>query len=73
VSWMTYSTNKVEIHLDAPDGPLFARSGPGVFSQKTDQWVRDGSTFYLQNVSMGLPLTSENTIAAVTVRQQNKG
>jgi 2-polyprenyl-3-methyl-5-hydroxy-6-metoxy-1,4-benzoquinol methylase len=73
VSWMTYSTNKVEIHLDAPDGLLFARSGPGLFSQKTGQWVRDGSTFYLQNVSMDLPLTSENTIAAVTVRQQNKG
>src|SRR5205814_8417591 len=29
VSWMTYATNRVEIHLDAPDGPLFARSGPG--------------------------------------------
>jgi 2-polyprenyl-3-methyl-5-hydroxy-6-metoxy-1,4-benzoquinol methylase len=73
VSWMTYSTNKVEVHLDAPDGPLFARSGPGVFSQKTGQWVRDGSRFYLQNVSTDLPLTSENTIAAVTVRQQNSG
>lgn len=73
VSWMTYSTSKVEVHLDAPDGPLFARSGPGVFSQKTGQWVRDGSTLYLQNVSMGLPLTSENTIAAVTLRQQNSG
>ena len=72
VSWMTYAINKVEVHLDAPDGPLFARSGPGIFSQETGQWVRDGSTFYLQNVSMGLPLTSENTIAAVTVRQQNK-
>jgi hypothetical protein len=70
---MTYAINKVEVHLDAPDGPLFARSGPGIFSQETGQWVRDGSTFYLQNVSMGLPLTSENTIAAVTVRQQNKG
>ena len=73
VSWMTYAINKVEVHLDAPDGPLFARSGPGIFSQETGQWVRDGSTFYLQNVSMGLALTSENTIAAVTVRQQNKG
>ncbi len=72
VSWMTYSTNKVEVHLDAPDGPLFARSGPGIFSQETGQWIRHGSTFYLQNVSMGLALTSENTIAAVTVRQQNK-
>lgn len=70
VSWMTYATNKVEIHLDAPDGPLFARSGPGIFSQETGQWVRDGTRFYLQNVSKGLPVTAENTIAVVTLRQQ---
>lgn len=68
LSWMTYATSRVEIHLDAPHGLLFARTGPGVFSQKTDQWVRDGMTFYLQNVSGGLPLTAENTIAMVTLR-----
>jgi hypothetical protein len=70
VSWMTYATDKVEIHLDAPDGPLFARSGPGIFSQKTGQWVCDGTKLYLQNVSRALPLTPENTIAAVTLKQQ---
>ena len=73
VSWMTYAINNVEVHLDAPDGPLFARRGPGIFSQETGEWVRDGTAFYLQNVSRGLPLTPENTIAVVTVRQQNKG
>ena len=67
VSWMTYATNRVEIHLDAPDGPLFARSGPGIFSQETGEWVRDGTTFYLQNVSRGLPLMAENTLAKVTL------
>ncbi len=55
VSWMTYATNKVEIHLDAPDGPLFARRGPGIFSQETGQWVREGTTFYLQNVPRVFP------------------
>jgi len=70
VSWMTYATSKVEVHLDAPEGPLFARSGPGIFSQETGQWVRDGTTFYLQNVSRGLPLTQENTIATVVLRRQ---
>jgi len=70
VSWMTYATNTVEIHLDAPDGLLFARSGPGIFSKETGEWIRDGTTFYLQNVSRGLALTAENTIAIVTVRQQ---
>jgi 2-polyprenyl-3-methyl-5-hydroxy-6-metoxy-1,4-benzoquinol methylase len=68
VSWMTYATNKVEVHVDAPDGPLFARSGPGIFSQETGEWVRDGTRLYLQNVSKGLPLTAENTIAMVRLK-----
>jgi 2-polyprenyl-3-methyl-5-hydroxy-6-metoxy-1,4-benzoquinol methylase len=68
VSWMTHATNRVEVHLDAPDGRLFARSGPGIFSQKTGQWVRDGTKFYLQDVSDGLPLTDEHTIGTVTLR-----
>ena len=68
LSWMTYAVSWVEIHLDSPDGLLFARTGPGIFSQKTGQWVRNGTTFYLQNVSDGLPLTPENTIAMATVR-----
>jgi hypothetical protein len=67
LSWMTYATTRVEIHVDAPDGILFARTGPGMFSQKTGQWVRDGMTFYLQNVTDYLPLTPANTIAMVTV------
>ena len=31
MSWMTYATDKVEVHLDAPDGPLFAEVGLVVF------------------------------------------
>jgi hypothetical protein len=57
VSWMTYATSEVEVHVDAPDGPVFARSGDGGFSYETDRWVRDGTRFYLQNVSGGLSLT----------------
>ena len=68
VSWMTYAASRVEVHLDAPDGLLFARSGPGIFSQTTGPWARDGTRLYLQNVSGGLPLTPENTIGIVTLR-----
>jgi len=68
LSWLAHGTSRVEVHVDAPDGLLFARHGPGRYSQPTGQWVRDGTTFYLQSVSKGLPLTSENTIATVTVR-----
>jgi 2-polyprenyl-3-methyl-5-hydroxy-6-metoxy-1,4-benzoquinol methylase len=70
LSWMTYATSRVEVHVDAPDGPLFAKTGTGIFSQETGPWVRDGTKFYLQNVSGGLPLTPENTVAVLTVKQQ---
>ncbi len=68
VSWMTHAASRVEVRLETPDGRLFARTGPGVFSQKTGEWVRDGTRFYLQNVSDGLPLTPENTIGIVVLR-----
>jgi hypothetical protein len=68
VLWMTYATSEVEIHLDAPDGQLFAKSGPGRFSQRTGPWVSDGTRFYLQNVSGNLALTPENTLGSVTIR-----
>jgi len=65
---MTHATSRVEVHLDSPDGLLFARTGPGRFCQPTAHWVHDSTRFYLQNVSGGLPLTPENTIAMVTLR-----
>jgi hypothetical protein len=68
VSWMTYASKRVEVRIDSPDGPLFARTGPGIFSQKTGEWVRDGTRFYLQNVSEGLLLTPENTLGIVVLR-----
>jgi SAM-dependent methyltransferase len=68
LSWLAHGASKIEVRVDAPDGLLFARLGPGRHSQATGQWVRDGTTFYLQNVSRGLPLTAENTIATVTLR-----
>jgi SAM-dependent methyltransferase len=68
LSWRAYGASEIEVHVDAPDGTLFARTDSGHHSEATGQWVRDGTTFYLQNVSGGLPLTSENTIAMVTLR-----
>jgi 2-polyprenyl-3-methyl-5-hydroxy-6-metoxy-1,4-benzoquinol methylase len=68
LSWMTYATSKIEVRVDAPAGFLFARTGPGRFTQATGQWVRDGTTFYLQNVSGSLPLIPEHTIATVTLK-----
>jgi hypothetical protein len=70
LSWMSYATSKVEIHIGAPDGHIFAKSGPGSFSQETGHWVRDRIKFYLQNVSGDLPLTPENTLGVVTVKAE---
>jgi 2-polyprenyl-3-methyl-5-hydroxy-6-metoxy-1,4-benzoquinol methylase len=67
IAWISYATSKVEIHVDAPNGDMFTASGPGSFSKTTGQWVRAGMTFYLQNVSNGLPLTADNTLATVTL------
>ena len=65
LTWTSAITNKVEVHVNAPDGNRLATSGPGSFSVTTGQWVRNGMTFYLQDVSNGQPLTSANTLATV--------
>jgi hypothetical protein len=67
LAWTSYGTSAVEIHVNAPNGPRFAGGDPGTFSVTTGHWVVDGMTFYLQNVSNGLPLTSANTLATVTM------
>ncbi|HYP05674.1 MAG TPA: hypothetical protein VER03_05510, partial [Bryobacteraceae bacterium] len=67
VMWEVPEGLAVEIHVDAPDGPLFAaatRSG----SARTAEWVKDGMQFYLQNVTGGKPLTPQNTLATAKVR-----
>jgi Trypsin-like peptidase domain len=64
--WYAPLANLVEIHVGSPTGPLFARAG-SQGRATTGDWVTNGMTFYLQNVSDGLPLTSTNTLATVTV------
>ena len=67
LTWTSAGTNSVEIHANAPNGNRLAATGSGTFSLTTGQWVRNGMTFYLQNVSNGLPLTSPNTLGTVNV------
>jgi glucose/arabinose dehydrogenase len=66
ITWTSTGTSRVEVHVNAPDGNRLDDSGPGTFTVNTGQWVRDGMTFYLQNVSDGLPLTFANTLGTVT-------
>jgi glucose/arabinose dehydrogenase len=67
LSWTSYGTSSVEVHVGAPNGPGFVSSGPGTFSVPTGHWAGPGMTFYLQNTSNGLPLTAANTLAKVTM------
>ncbi len=66
LSWTSTGTSTVEVHVSSPSGTLFASSGPSG-SGATGKWVGQGTQFFLQDVSGGLPLTSANTIATVTV------
>ncbi len=66
LSWNVPSATYVEVHVGAPDGPLFAESY-NVGSASTGVWVTDGMTFYLQNVSNNQALTAANTLATLVV------
>jgi GT2 family glycosyltransferase/2-polyprenyl-3-methyl-5-hydroxy-6-metoxy-1,4-benzoquinol methylase len=67
LEWSSTNTTRVEVRVDRPAGALFAQGAPSG-AQEIPRWVRDGTTFYLQNVSGSLPLTPENTLDSVTVR-----
>jgi hypothetical protein len=71
LSWLAPGVQVVEIRIGSPDGELFA-SGYSRGSAQTGLWVRDGMTFYLQDISGGKPLTAENTLARVVVRLERR-
>lgn len=55
--------NTLQIRIGSPTGPLFAQTGASG-SAVTGNWVGNGITFYLQDVSRGVPGT---TVATTTV------
>ena len=66
ISWNAPSAQVIEVRVGSPSGPLFAEDG-NVGSQQTFDWVTDGMTFYLQDVSTNQPLTPVNTLATLVV------
>ena len=66
LSWTSEGAESVEVHVGSPSGPLFSRQTESG-SATTGDWVSDGMTFYLQDVSDGKPLSSENTLSEVRV------
>jgi hypothetical protein len=70
ISWNAPSSvTTVQITIGSPTGPLFAEGGP-TGSAPTGDWVSNGMTFYLQNVTGALPLTAANTLGTVVVTVQ---
>lgn len=65
VSWRVSGAEIVEIHVERPDGTLFAKGG-SEGSARTEDWVRKDMTFYLQDVTGGAPLDAAHTIARLT-------
>ncbi len=67
LSWSApQSVQSVEIHINAPNGELLGAGGNSG-SVQTGSSVTDGTTFYLQDVTSGNPLTATNTLDSVTV------
>jgi hypothetical protein len=71
ISWSAPDAQAIEIHIGSPDGPLFAAMGNGGSAQ-TGNWVPDGMTFYLQDVTGGKALISDSTLATLIVHLQKK-
>jgi hypothetical protein len=64
--WSAPAGVATEIHVGSPSGPLFTAGG-NAGRAATAKWVTDGMQFYLQDVTGGKPLTSENTLAVARV------
>jgi hypothetical protein len=60
------SAIQVEVHVGSPSGATVTQ-GLTAGSVTTGAWVTDGTVFYLQDVTKGKPLTSDNTLATLTV------
>jgi len=71
ISWNAPGSELIEIHIGSPDGALLATAA-NRGSIRTGAWVRDGMTFYLQDVSGGKPLSSDYTLAQLVVHLQQK-
>jgi uncharacterized protein (TIGR03437 family) len=62
LTWNSPLTPNIEIHMNAPNGPLFT-FGASQGSATTGAWIADGTVFYLQDVSNAFPLNADHTLA----------
>ena len=72
LTWTSVGPAVVEMHVNSPNGDLFARTGANG-TATTAKWVTNGMIFYLQDVSGGKSLTPENTLATFTAKVTSSG
>lgn len=72
LTWSASGTYLVAVRIGSPDGIGFAETGP-TGSKLTGKWVGNGTVVYLQDLSEGKQLTSENTIATVVISVTTEG
>jgi len=66
INWNAPAAQIIEVRVGGPSGALFTHNINNG-SMATGPWVTNGLTFYLQDVTGGKTLTSENTLATVTI------
>ena len=65
--WVVRGTDRIEVRIDRPDGPLFCHAGPEG-QKRTGTWVYDGMVFFLQDAVSGKALSKNNTLDVIRVR-----
>jgi hypothetical protein len=66
ITWNAPTATAIEIHVGSPTGALFVADG-NAGSAPTGNWVMEGLTLYLQDVSGGKALTAANTLGTVVL------
>jgi len=66
ITWNAPSAQVIQVRVGSPTGALFTDNGPSG-SMTTGQWVNNGTTLYLQDVTGGKALTPVNTLATLVI------
>ena len=73
ISWNATGVTAISLRVGSPNGAPLVLTAPPTGSGVTGKWVSEGLTFYLQDISGGLPLTAANTLATVTAHTSTAG
>jgi uncharacterized protein (TIGR03437 family) len=72
LSWTVPGATATEVHIGSPTGQLWVAANAPSAEATTGNWVTNGMTFYLQDVSNG-PASAANTVGVVTAQLATGG